>query len=542
MMSHDVRFQFAKLFVSRMPLATGESQLRQVFEQFGEVSHCFTTTKPGSKLGGTGFVQFTREFDMESALELDGTMMGLGFEKTMIRVSRARPSKSCVRADRAQAQGFRISLGAVDPLPARWQKASDASGKGYYSNQCSNETTWERPIAEATLANLYCSSGTAVTFDDYTRIKPAIPIGMNPSANAAVTAAIPSTAMSPLTVSTDVVLPPSVQPRWDDTLFRLWSLPATTSMISALQPAPAHSCLEIGCGPGHALAVLRSKLAANAVLVATDVSPAMVKLAMPNAAAVRATVRQADIQALPEEFGTRPFDRVIASLCVHNVPDPRTALRELFRVTVAGGIMAFSVWGRREASSMFTLFPATLQALRAAGELPPELSEVAQHLNFHLGENDEALRRMTQEVGFVNVLSWHVPCLWGTQVKVVLHTLMSTISPTFSPPYPSPSPHHDPGGRSIRLSIYRRFAGRTHHARRLFRVTGEPAEYSKYSTFPCARMDTLRVSYVGHLAAAQQGNQPHDARRRRRSATRLPHRLRRCDCPGLQTRHLLTQH
>jgi hypothetical protein len=53
------------------------------------------------------------------------------------------------------------------------------------------------------------------------------------------------------------------------------------------------------------------------------------------------------------------------------VPDPRAALREMHRATAAGGFAAFSVWGQREASPMFTLFPAALAALRAAGEVPP---------------------------------------------------------------------------------------------------------------------------------------------------------------------------
>ena len=317
----------------------------------------------------------------------------------------------------------------------------------------------------------------------------------------------------------------------DDAFFHLWSLPATASMISALQPAQAHSCLEAGCGPGHALATLRATLAVNAVLVATDASPAMVELAAQNAATVRATVRQADIQALPEEFGARPFDRVLASLCVHLVPDPRVALREMFRVTAVGGIMAFSVWGRREASSMFTLFPSTLQTLRAAGELPPELPDVAQHSNFHLGENDEALRRLTQEAGFVNVLSWHVTCLWGTQVRVVPRVVPTSSYVHHHPPSPC-----DPGGRGLRLSIHRRLAERTRHARRLFRAAGEFAqdrqtEHDMPPTpphpSPAARVDALRVSCVDRFAAAQQDNQSHDARCRRRSATRLPDRLRR---------------
>ena len=143
--THNIRFQFAKLFVSGMPLTTSESHLRQVFKQFGEISHCFVTTKSGGKWGGTGFVQFAREFDMESALKLNGAVMRVGSEEGTICVLRARPPRSGGdrterRVERPEAQSFQqISLNA-GPLPAGWQKASDVfSDKAYYFNQFTNE-------------------------------------------------------------------------------------------------------------------------------------------------------------------------------------------------------------------------------------------------------------------------------------------------------------------------------------------------------------------------------------------------------------------
>ena len=262
-----------------------------------------------------------------------------------------------------------------------------------------------------------------------------------------------------------------------DKMFRLWSLPALASMISALQLEKAASCLEIGCGAGHGLAMLRDELGSNGTLSACDFSPEMVKLAkarvkqlgggvaLSSSKAASSPTRsstprrkrapatpdskkeahervledleavargeehigpaiakifEADAQDLPADW-TDKFERVVSCLCFHIVPDHKKATAEMFRVTAPGGLAAFAVWGQKDDSPMFTLHAQAIASLREKGAIgPPSAEESAYSAalprsNFYLGSDDAQLRADVAGVGFVDVLSWHVHCVWSTQ-------------------------------------------------------------------------------------------------------------------------------
>ena len=102
-----------------------------------------------------------------------------------------------------------------------------------------------------------------------------------------------------------------------------------------------------------------------------------------------------DAQRLPAEWTGR-FARVIASLCIHIVPDPDAALREFYRVIPAatGGAVGATGWGRRADSPLFLLLEETLAALRSDGTLPPAAPAAAPpaRSNFHLGQVGRAGR------------------------------------------------------------------------------------------------------------------------------------------------------
>ena len=114
-----------------------------------------------------------------------------------------------------------------------------------------------------------------------------------------------------------------------------------TWAVELLEIQPSDHVIELGCGPGVAVAALAGR-ATRGLVVGVDRSKVMIQQARRrNAAAIRAgRVRlvQAPVESLPAMDG--PFD---AALAVNNVgiwPDPPAQLREIGRWLRPGGRIA----------------------------------------------------------------------------------------------------------------------------------------------------------------------------------------------------------
>lgn len=118
--------------------------------------------------------------------------------------------------------------------------------------------------------------------------------------------------------------------------------------------------LDTGCGPGWFWAAAASELPKDIELTLSDLSPGMVQEAVERCrplpfAAV--TGQQADATDLPFENGS--FDVVIAMHMLYHLPDPSTALAEIYRVLKPGGFLAVTTNGagnRRELYALTTVF------------------------------------------------------------------------------------------------------------------------------------------------------------------------------------------
>jgi SAM-dependent methyltransferase len=101
-------------------------------------------------------------------------------------------------------------------------------------------------------------------------------------------------------------------------------------------PAGKVSLLEIGCGNGFLLKVLRDRFP-SVDLVGADYSPDMVRLASMRALE-RCQIRREDVRALT--LPTASVDVVVSERCLINLPDGEAqdqALREIHRVLKPGG-------------------------------------------------------------------------------------------------------------------------------------------------------------------------------------------------------------
>jgi SAM-dependent methyltransferase len=121
---------------------------------------------------------------------------------------------------------------------------------------------------------------------------------------------------------------------------------------------------DVGCGSGALVAALADVLGAENV-AACDPSEPFVEAARARVPGARVLVGSAE--ALP--FADGEFDATLSQLVVNFLADPEQGLREMSRVTRAGGVVAGCVWDYGGGMTMLRVF------WEAAAELDPERAE-----------------------------------------------------------------------------------------------------------------------------------------------------------------------
>jgi SAM-dependent methyltransferase len=139
-----------------------------------------------------------------------------------------------------------------------------------------------------------------------------------------------------------------------------YSEPLAVRFAELADVARGQRALDVGCGPGALTAELVERLGADAVR-AVDPSASFVAAARERLPGV--DIGQSAAERLP--FADGVFDAVLAQLVVHFMADPVAGLREMGRVTSAGGTVAACVWDHAGGRSPLAVF------WRAVLELDP---------------------------------------------------------------------------------------------------------------------------------------------------------------------------
>jgi ubiquinone/menaquinone biosynthesis C-methylase UbiE len=143
-----------------------------------------------------------------------------------------------------------------------------------------------------------------------------------------------------------------------------WSKKLAPLFIDFVGLAGDEKVIDIGCGNGS-LTFALARTANLKEIVAIDYSPVLVDAAIQRNSDPRITIRQADACALPFEDGV--FDRSLALLVLHFVPEAGKAVAEMRRVVRQGGVVAAAVWDHLGGMPGMRMIIDTVAALSEGG-------------------------------------------------------------------------------------------------------------------------------------------------------------------------------
>jgi ubiquinone/menaquinone biosynthesis C-methylase UbiE len=174
------------------------------------------------------------------------------------------------------------------------------------------------------------------------------------------------------------------------------------------------SMLEMACGTGLLTQQLRTRLKPAVSLTATDINPGMLDYARRKLKDLNGIVwRQADIADLP--FPDASFNIAVCQFGLMFVPDKDRAFREMRRVLVNGGLLAFNVWDRMEYNPYSILVHETVASFFP--DHPPQFFKAP----FNFADVD-VLRRLLTANGFSQIKVQTVPkeCLSSTAKSLAI--------------------------------------------------------------------------------------------------------------------------
>jgi ubiquinone/menaquinone biosynthesis C-methylase UbiE len=143
-----------------------------------------------------------------------------------------------------------------------------------------------------------------------------------------------------------------------------WSRLLAPLFVDFAGVAPGEKILDVGCGTGS-LTFELAKHGDLAEIRGIDFSETFVAAARERNTDPRVTIEQADAVALP--FPDKSFDRAMALLVLHFVPEADKAILEMRRVVRPGGIVAATVWDHLGGMPGMRMAIDTIAVLSEAG-------------------------------------------------------------------------------------------------------------------------------------------------------------------------------
>jgi len=186
--------------------------------------------------------------------------------------------------------------------------------------------------------------------------------------------------------------------RWAPLLAR-WLGPATEAMLDMAAVGPGARVLDVAAGAGEQTLAAARRVGAKGYVLATDISPAILRFAL--RAARQAGLTQVETLELDgERHDTLPeasFDAAISRVGLIYFPDQQRALAGIRRALKRGGRFAAVVYSTPEKNPFFS---QPVGIIRRRAQLPPPLP--GQPGPFSLG-GERVLASALEQAGFRGV-------------------------------------------------------------------------------------------------------------------------------------------
>ena len=190
----------------------------------------------------------------------------------------------------------------------------------------------------------------------------------------------------------------------------------TAALLTALDPQPDDTVLDLAGGTGDLVEALGSRVAR---VIATDLSPVMVEAARTRGVE-NAEHRVMDMQSI--ELPDASVDAVVSRFGYMLVPNPALALRETRRVLRSGGRLAFATWAPAKQNPWATAYGPVL--IERGLQEPPVPGEPGQ---FALGEADQ-IDALVRNAGFAGIAVEEVPVEYRFSVWDDYRRLISSLA------------------------------------------------------------------------------------------------------------------